>query len=687
MATIQSSIKLTDGMTPALQSMNKALNLVLNSFESMQRVSSSSIDTRAIQTARQELARAQVSLNAIEDEINQNRAAQERFNNSVQNGTIAAGGLWDKIKGIATAYVGFQSVKSLVAASDAYTSNVARIDMMNDGLQTTAELQQKIYEASQRSLTSYGDMTDVVAKLGITAGHSFKNNDEMVAFAEILNKQFALSGTGGQEKSAAMYQLTQAMASGKLQGDEFRSILENAPMLAQTIAKHMGMTLGQLREVSSEGKITSDIIKNALFSVAEETNAKFANMPMTWADLWVQMTNKVNKGLEPLYIKIRDMWNNPKVQTFLDSLVNGFLMVATAGIHVFEMLSSVFSLIHSNWDFIESILIGVASVYLPTIISLLWAKVTALAATAAAWLAVNWHILLIATAIAGVIMIARHMGITFADVCGVIAGGFEVLGAVVTNIFIGMYNIGSGVIQAIYNTGVWLGANLATVFNNIGVWWNNLWIDAKVGFYSFINDVLSKLSSLASKIQPLAELLGFDLSGMVGNVKTSIDNKISSLEAGKQKTEAYTAFKEIDWSSKDYMSLSKAWNEGKASGSALGNKAGEMLSGIEDRIAFDLDPSLGTLGKSADNPLLAKIADNTGNIADNTSVAANNEDLSYMRDLAEREAINRYTLTDLKVEMNNNNNINNEMDMDSVVEYLQKKVYESILSTAEGVHF
>ena len=644
MATIQTSIKLTDGMTPALQSMNKALNIVLNSFEHMQKVSGKAIDTKAIQTARSELAKAQVSFNNIEKEINENKIAQEKFNNSVRGGESAANSLWDKIKSIGAAYLGFQSVKSLVSAGDAYTSNVARIDMMNDGLQTTAELQKKIYEASQRSLTNYNDMTDVVAKLGITAGHAFNSTDEIVAFSELLNKQFALAGTGGQEKSAAMYQLTQAMASGKLQGDEFRSILENAPMLAQTIAKHMGMTLGQLREVSSEGKITADVIKNALFSVADETNAKFANMPMTWADLWTQMTNKVNRGLEPLYIKLRDMWNNPKVQQFLDSLVNGFLMVSAAGIHLFEILSNGFALIHNNWDYIEAILIGVATAYLPTIIGLLWAKVTALWSAAAAWIAMNWPILLVIAAIAAVIIIAKKMGVTFGDVCGYIVGALEVVGAAI---------------------------------HNVGVWFNNLWVDARIGFYSFINDVLSKLASLAAKIQPLAELFDIDLSGMINSAQSTISGKITELEGKKQ----------------NYTSLSSAWDNGKAKGSGWADNMGNALSGVIDKLGFNVDSptnNLGALGKvaSVSNPTLDKIANNTGKIAGNTSeLAASKEDLSYMRDLAEQEAINRYTMTDLKIEMNNNNNINSDMDLDTVVGYLQEKVYEGVLATAEVLHF
>lgn len=701
MATIQTSIKLTDGMTPALKSMQNALHIVINSFENMQKVSGKAVNTKAIQDARSELAKARVSFNNIEKEINENRIAQENFNKSVRGGTSAASGLFGKLKSLAGVYLGFQTVKNAVNASDTFASNTGRLNLITGDLEKTKQLQQEIYEAAQRSRGSYTDMTNAVAKLGITAKNSFSNTDEMVAFTELLNKQFKIAGTSAQEQSAAMYQLTQAMAAGKLQGDEFRSILENAPMLAQSIAKEMGILPDKLKEISSEGKITSNIIKNALFNSANEINEMYSKLPMKFGDLWAQVVNKVNKGLERLYTKLSEVWNNQAVQTFIDGMVNGFLLVANVGIHLFEILSSGFALIYNNWDFIEAILIGVATAYLPTIIGLLWAKVTALWAmipplisAAAAWLAINWPVVLVTVAVAGLILLAKHMGVTFGDVCGYICGAFEVLGAVITNIFIGIYNIGSGVVQAIVNAWSWCCDNIGTFFYNIGVQWDNLWIDARVGFYNFINEVLSKLSSLAEKIQPLAELFDVDLSGMIGHAQDSLGTKISNLESGKRQTKAYTAFKEINWKSQDYMSISGAWEKGKIAGANFADKLGTSLSNLSDKLGLNIGDkltgldSIGTGAGGSSDPLLNKLAKGVGNIDKNTSTLATaKEDLTYMRDLAEQEAINRYTLTDLKIEMTNNNSINSNMDLDKVVDYLQEKVYEGMLSTANGVHF
>ena len=678
MATIQASIKLTDGMTPALQSMNRALNIVLNSFEQMQKVSSKAVDTKAIQTARSELSKAQVSFNKIEKEINENRIAQEKFNNSVRGGTSAANGLWSKLKSLAGVYLGFQTVKSVVGASDTYTSNTGRLNLITGELEKTRQLQQEIYEASQRSRTSYTDMTNAVAKLGITAKRSFNNTDEMVAFAEILNKQFKIAGTGAQEQSSAMYQLTQAMAAGKLQGDEFRSILENAPLLAQSIAKEMGVLPDKLKEMSSEGKITADIIKNALFNSAEEINELYKKLPMTFSDVWTQVVNKVNKGLEPLYRKLGEIWNNPNVQNFINSLVNGFLMVTNVCIHLFEILSNGFALIYDNWGYIEPILIGLATAYLPTIVSLLWAKVTALWSAASAWAVVNWHILVVAAVIAALIVVGKQLGITFVDVCSVIAGAFMWCWSAIVNAVATAYNTCLHIVDSLANAGITAAEVLYNAFNNGFTGWIAGVKSALWSFVGWAYGIIKPLVKVWDKIKG---------TNIASELQTKIDNNIS-----KGTTSNYKKFDRsnlVGQYGMKTMNPTAAYNKGAAWGADLANKIGFNIS---DQIGkSSADNLLGSIGKQAgtsgSNPL-DKIANNTGKIADNTSeLATSKEDLSYMRDLAEQEAINRYTMTDLKIEMNNNNNINSDMDLDTVVGYLQEKVYEGVLATAEGLHF
>ena len=219
---------------------------------------------------------------------------------------------------------------SAVQTTDQLTQIRARINLINDGSQSTAEIMDKIYSAANRSRGSYLDMADSVAKLNMLAKDAFSSNDEAIYFVEQLNKQFKISGASVEETTSAMYQLTQAMAAGKLQGDEFHSIMENAPMLAQSIAGEMGLTVGQLKEMSSQGLITADIIKEALFNSAEETNAKFAEIPMTFQDIGTQVQNELIAAFQPAMEEISNMTSSGVLNDALAGLSIAFRLVGTA---------------------------------------------------------------------------------------------------------------------------------------------------------------------------------------------------------------------------------------------------------------------------------------------------------------------------------------------------------------------
>lgn len=226
------------------------------------------------------------------------------------------------------------AVKDVAVAASNTADQMAqirsRINLINDGSQSTSEIMDKIYSAAQRSRGGYLDMADSVAKLKMLAKDAFSSNDEAIMFVEQLNKQFKISGASVEEASSAMYQLTQAMASGKLQGDEFRSIMENAPMLAQSIANQMGLSVGQLKEMSSQGLITADIIKNALFSSAEETNAKFAEIPMTFAEVGQAIQNDAITAFQPVLEELSNLSSSADLQTFVEGIGTAFRVAAAA---------------------------------------------------------------------------------------------------------------------------------------------------------------------------------------------------------------------------------------------------------------------------------------------------------------------------------------------------------------------
>ena len=232
---------------------------------------------------------------------------------------------------------------SAVKTTDQLTQLRARIDLINDGSQSTAEIMDKVFSAANRSRGSFLDMADSVAKLNLLAKDAFTSNDEAIYFVEQLNKQFKIAGAGVQETTSAMYQLTQAMAAGKLQGDEFRSIMENAPMLAQSIAQEMGLSVGQLKEMSSQGLITADIIKNALFASAEETNAKFAEIPMTFQDIGTKLQNDLIAAFQPVMEELGNMTSSDVFMSVLNELAFSFKVVAAAAQVSIAIIKGAFS--------------------------------------------------------------------------------------------------------------------------------------------------------------------------------------------------------------------------------------------------------------------------------------------------------------------------------------------------------
>lgn len=236
-----------------------------------------------------------------------------------------------------------EAVKAGAELSDKYALIKARINMINDGTQSTAEIMDKVYAAAERTRGSYLDMAGAVGRLGILAKDAFSSNDETIAFVEQMNKQFKIGGASIQEQTSAMYQLTQAMAAGKLQGDEFRSIMENAPLLAQAISQEMGLPMGQLKEMSSQGLITAEVIKNAMFNSADETNAKFAELPMTFAEVGNAIQNQAIQAFQPVLENLTQMTANSGFKEALDNIGVVFQGLAAVARVAISGISGAFS--------------------------------------------------------------------------------------------------------------------------------------------------------------------------------------------------------------------------------------------------------------------------------------------------------------------------------------------------------
>lgn len=710
----------TKAMTKTAQVSNKTAQAINKTALQEERLKRAVEQTNAArlktQTQAQKLAQQELRTKQMVDKAN---ASQEKFNNSMRRGVGIASGLGNAIKAGIGAYLGVQGISKTIGLADNLQMTTNRLDLLGKGKMSTDELKQKIYESAMRSRADYLGTADSVAKMGLRTGDTFKSMDELIAFNETLNKMYAIAGTGAHEQFGATLQLIQALGSGVLRGQEFNAVFEAAPNVLQAVADHMKVPVEKLREMAEDGAITADIIKNAMFEAAETTNEKFKALKYTFGHVFTGLKNSAIHSFEPVLKQISDITSSKRWIKFIDGVGVAIDNLAKWSSKALDVITAIASTIFDNWSLITPIIWGIVGalvVYNATLtVGLIKSAIHWMVATYNA-IAYQWALFKMAVAQYGfnaalamcplswflyalvaivavfyliIAVINKFTGVSV-SATGLIAGAFAWLGALIANIFIGIYNIGYGVIQAIVNAWNWCGENISTVFYNIGVWWDNLWIDARIGFYSFINDVLAKLSSLATKIQPLAELFDVDLSGMINNAKSTIGGKITALEGSKRQSKGYTPYKDINWKKQDYFSLNGAWEKGYNFGADLVggltlDNLGKTISGVTNGVGSDAGKYL--TGGFADNPALDDILKNTKDIANNTSVIANDEDLSYMRDMATRQAIDRHTTRNVTINMTNNNNISKDADADGILNKIRRVLYEEANVNASGVHY
>ena len=714
MATIRTAIALYDGVTAPLKSMHKAMNIVLNSFEAMQRASGNSVDTSAIREAREELARAGAAFDSIEENIRNAGNQQDRFNRRIRDGTTAADGLLNKLKGIAATVGGLAATKKIVGISDNLASTRARLNLLVDDGGSVDELEQKIMASAQRSRAAYFDTASAVAKLGLNAGAAFDNDmDQVIAFMEQVNKQFVIGGATAQEQSNAMIQLTQAMAAGALRGEELNSILDAAPGIARAIEQYMGVAEGSIKQYAEQGLVTAEVVKNAMFDVAKTTNDSFNSMPMTWAQIWTSMQNKALSIFNPILTKINELANSELVGKITDGIVNGLAAIATIANVILDLMINVASVVVDNWSWLSPIILGVAAalgVYYGRLLLVkgaelasaavsgvvavakgimaaatmlvtgaTWAQVTAQYVLNAAMYAcpIVWIIILIIALVAlfyAAVAAVNHFAGTSVSATGIICGAFMAALAFIGNIFVALWNLVVDVFVMIYNL-------VATVANFIGNVFNDPVAAVARLFFDLADTVLSVLQALASAIDTI---FGSNLSGSVQGWRDSLGGWVdSTFGKGEEVMEKLNA---------------EDLHLGRFEYGAAFDMGYEFGQGVEDTVGglfdFSAMDSMGAAdGLDAFNlgNTLDGIYGNTGDTAGNTAAMSEaldiaEEDLAYMRDIAEREAINRFTTAEIKVEQHNENHISKDTDLDGIMDAWANDFAEKLDVSEEGVH-
>ena len=645
--------------------------------------------------------------------IRDNVDEQGRFNQEISAGTQQANELTNTIKRAVAAYVSIQTVGKALNISDELVQTTSRLNMMNDGVQTTAELVNMVYAAAQDARGSFSQMADVVARFGNNAKDAFSSSEEVVAFADLIQKQMTIAGASTQEAANAELQLSQALGSGVLRGDELNSIFEQAPNLIQNIADYLDVPIGKIREMAADGELSADVVKAAIFSAADDINSKFNEMPMTWGQIWQSMQNTALIAFQPVLQRLNDLANSEAFQTFIQGAIEAMATLANILLNVFDLAVSIGTFIGDNWSIIAPIVYGIVAALTAYIaISAIVAAINGVMAMAegvkaaaqmmatgatfaetaaqqglnAALMAcpLTWIIMLILALIVVIFAvcnaIAKMTGIANSGF-GVITGGVNVVIQFFKNLGLTVANIALGIGNAIAA----LASNMMTAFHNAIC-------NVQSWFYNLLSTACSVIENIAAALNKLP-FVSFDYSGIssaaddyAAKASEAAGNKEDYTSISDAFNEGFTTFDAFQdgWAS-DAFNAGAAWGDGvadKVSNFSLSDvfgqtdipNVGDYTSGFNDAIA-----------NSGIGDGVGSIDDNTGKIKDSLDVTE--EDLKYLRDIAEQEAINRFTTAEINVDMSGmQNTVNSGDDIDGFMTKLTDSVNEAVDNMTEGVH-
>ncbi|HEK4968246.1 TPA: tape measure protein [Clostridioides difficile] len=761
MATIQTSIRIFDGMTPAFRHMTTAMNIVLSSFEQLQRTSSNAVNANSIIRAREELARAEAGFDRLERQIRESDNQQRKLNEDINKGASSTDRLVGSAKKLAATYLGIRTLGGLGNLSDQMTSTNARLGMINDGQQSDAGLNKMIFQSAERSRASYLDTAQIVSRIGMNAGKAFSSTKEIVGFAEQLNKKFVIAGASTEEMNSALLQLTQGLGSGVLRGEELNAVFESAPNIIRSIADYLDVDIGKIRGMASEGMLTADIVKNSLLAATEQTNAEFEKMPYTFSQIWTSIKNNAVMIFGVIQKKIEQSMSNKGFRTFIDNFINGLYILGNVFFNIFNGIISILgspffqaftntiivcvsliaqalgwvitqalniaNVFAQNWSIIAPAVYGVvaaiaiyslalagmwaweklvaASKFVVMFAQMLlntqtvegykslvlyalgqWGVNEAMLACPIFWVVAGIIALVVALFVG--VAVFNHFANTSISAVGVVAGAISVAASFIGNIFVATGNMLIDIVALIWNTFATFAEFLANVFNDP--------LGSIIRLFSGMADtVLGILQSIASAIDTI---FGSNLASAVSRWSDKLQGWTDEV-AGEAKIKV----ERIDPSSLHYdrFNYGKAWDGGYKFGEKLENNIKDKFD--ISKIAEDAKKKLGLddlwdkkyglgdgFGSAGLNSPLNNAAKGAKDTAGNTAKMAktmdkSQEDLKYLRDIAEQEVINKYTGVNIKIDMNNTNNISKDTDLDGIVNVLTEKLNDAMVVSAEGV--
>lgn len=756
MGSVENAIQLYDGATTALQNMNTALartgqrfddafsgsrfgaainglnmiNVFINKIETNidHSTTTQQAFVREVNLSTQAEAKLQAQIAASNEEkkkilspIEEAVKLQKKLTESLNNSTTSVITLADKAKNIGVSFI--DTGKKIMGASDEMNLTKMKLDAINKGLKTSEQFSQQVFEAAERSRTSYADTADMVYALGTKAEGAFSNKDELIAFTELMNKNYKVGGASAQDQANSMSKLAEAMGAGGIQGDEYKEILQNAPLLAASIQDYMTNVQhakGSMGDWAAEGLLTADVIKAAMFLSGQKVEEQFGKLPITWAEVSNSIKDNGQMAFQAVLEKIGNIAKSTAFQTFKNNIVTGLQAIGGIASQLFDVVAGIGNFFADNWGMIAPVIYGiVAAVVLYTgvltalnVVQGISNGLKAVAALRAGILAtqqafaagatftemvavqglntallacpLTWIILLIIAVIAiiyGVVAAINHFAGTSLSATGLIAGAFMWLAALIGNVFIGALN---GIMQYVYTIFVepFIGI-FEWIFNVVNGGFDSL----GGAVANLIGQIISWFLSMGMVVTKIIDaIFGTDwtagLEGLKGTVLSWGKNE-NSITLDRNAPE-------INYR----LDMTKAFDDGNNRGSELFNS--------KDKKDDLKDPATNYIDNSSGNPLInpsvnpldntnnTDLYDNISTTADNTSKMAetvniSDEDLKYLHDVAERDAINRFTTSEIKVDMINNNSIKGTRDLDGIVAYLKNEVETAMSSSAEGV--
>lgn len=585
------------------------------------------------------------------DRLNQSLSGTDRASNIASSG----------VKKLASAMGSLLALKQGIAMTDEFINTSTRLNQVNDGLQTSKELHDQIYRAAQRSRGAYDSMAASVAKLGMMAGDAFGSTQEIVDFTELVQKSFRVGGASKGEQDAGMYQLAQAMASGRLQGDEFRSISENAPMITKALSQSLGVGIGQLRDMSSEGLLTADVVKKAMFDMADEINSKFTEMPLTFSDVGTQIKNHALYSFQGVMESANNILNSDNVSNFVNFFKGGIDLIAWSVQALLVGVNWLLTTITNGWSVIEPILIAAAMIYLPYLISQLWLMIQPIIAAAGAWLMMNMPILIIIGLISLFIFSLQQAGVTTGEIVGGIAGTFWALGAIIYNVFAMVSNVIGSFVNFLGNVFISPIAAIKKLFYEMALYLNQIFL------------------GIAKQIENLLNAI----PGIEVNITGGLKNSVAYLEGQIAKIDKENGLKDFipKWELKDVeKSFNKGFNWGNSAVGSLASGGITPPGGIG--LGSVGTPSLGDYMVGGALPVTNGGAGGSGG---SLNVSIDKEDIQYLKDIADRDYVNKYTSATLAPNVSIQfGDVHETADASKIGGILEKILREEISVVQEG---